>query len=89
MDFNKLVIPADKANHFVYGSVLYSIGFVAALPFTGPAGARAAGLGLCAVFAVGKEIYDKKTKKGTPDPWDTFATLSGGLNSAATTLAIF
>ena len=64
------VIPADKANHISYGAALACIGaFHSVL----------AGAALCAVFAVGKEIYDKVSGKGTPDVLDAVATLIGGV----------
>lgn len=64
------VIPADKANHFVYGAVLAGIGALHSV---------LAGAVLCAVFAIGKEVYDRVTKKGNPEVADALATLAGGL----------
>lgn len=71
------VIPLDKANHVVYGSVIftaaYVVFFLAGLP------ALPLAVGAVVVLAVGKEIYDKLHKdKHTPDPLDALATLAGG-----------
>lgn len=60
----------DKANHFVYGAVLAGIGALHSV---------LAGAALCAVFAIGKEVYDRVSKRGTPDPNDALATLAGAL----------
>jgi hypothetical protein len=81
---NLPALPADKANHAVYGAALACIGgFHSVL----------AGALLCAAFAIGKEVYDKASKKGTPDPLDAVATLGGGalvlLPLAAWRLGVF
>ena len=63
------IIPADKANHLAYGATLACIGaFHSVL----------AGAVACAVFGIGKEIYDRVSKRGTPDVLDAVATLVGG-----------
>lgn len=59
----------DKANHWVYGSVLAAVGAL----FDPLAGAL-----LCNGFAIGKEIRDRVTGKGTPDRWDALWTMIGG-----------
>lgn len=64
------VIPSDKANHFCYG---------AALAFAGSFHSIEAGGLVCAAAAIGKEIYDKRSGKGTPDLLDAAATILGGL----------
>ena len=71
-------IPADKANHFIYGLVLF-----AALAF--PINPIFA---LASVILVGvlKEIYDKVTGTGTPDMLDAVATSLGGLAGYICTL---
>ena len=68
---NKFLIPVDKANHFIAGTLVYCI---AAL-FTSPA------LALLPVIAVaaGKEIYDALSKKGTPDVIDCLFTIAGAI----------
>ena len=67
---NLPVIPHDKANHFAYGAVLAGIGALHSV---------LAGAALCAVFAIGKELYDRVSKRGTPDLNDALATLAGAL----------
>ena len=63
------IIPADKANHLAYGAALACIGaFHSVL----------AGAVACALFGIGKEIYDRVSKRGTPDVLDAVATLIGG-----------
>ena len=65
------LIPQDKANHAIYGAALACAGLIAHSPL--------AGLIVCAAFAVGKEVYDQVSKKGTPDLMDAVATVVGGL----------
>jgi hypothetical protein len=81
---NLPTLPADKANHAIYGAALACIGgFHSVL----------AGALLCVAFSVGKEIYDFVSKKGTPEPLDAAATLVGGalvlLPLAAWRLGVF
>lgn len=64
------ILPADKANHFVYGSVLAGVGSLHSL---------LAGAALCAAFAIGKEIYDRVSKRGNPEVADAIATLAGAV----------
>lgn len=66
---NLPTLPADKANHFVYGAALACIGSFHSV---------IAGAALCVAFAVGKEIYDFVSKRGNPEPLDAVATLAGG-----------
>ncbi|MFN4115635.1 MAG: hypothetical protein ACK4F7_03935 [Inhella sp.] len=66
---NLPTLPADKANHMVYGAVLASLGGMHSV---------LAGAALCAVFAIGKEAMDRVRKTGTPDLLDAVATLAGG-----------
>ena len=64
-------IPADKANHAVYGTVLFiTLAFVST-PLTA--------LGIVITVGIVKEVYDKVTATGTPDVWDAVATGLGGL----------
>lgn len=55
---NRLVIPADKANHAIYGALVFAI--VAALAMLTSLAPIARGLGVGAAVAVGlaKELYD-------------------------------
>lgn len=74
------VIPQDKANHAVYGAVIFNI----ALPFTSALLALAA----VAALAVAKEAVDwlrnrRARQAGLPaphgvEPLDALATLAGG-----------
>jgi len=69
------ILPQDKANHFVYGSVIAAIGCVVAPMF---------GALLAIAFGIGKEVYDVWRNKvhpdsATPDVWDATATIVGGL----------
>jgi hypothetical protein len=63
------VIRQDLANHAVYGAAIACLGgFHSVL----------AGAMLCALFGIGKEVYDRVSKRGTPDVLDAAATLTGG-----------
>ncbi len=63
-------LPHDKANHLAYGAAIACAAVLAHSVI-------AAGIAV-AVFAVGKEVYDRVSKKGTPEPLDAVATLAGG-----------
>jgi hypothetical protein len=63
-------IPADKANHAVYGAAIACVG---ALTLGPVAGAVA-----CLLVAVGKELYDRISGTGCPELLDTAWTLVGG-----------
>lgn len=62
-------LPADKANHFVYGAALGALGGLHSV---------AAGAAVCTAFAIGKEWRDYITKRGNPEAMDALATLAGG-----------
>jgi hypothetical protein len=64
-------IPADKANHFIYGLGLFIALTIARDPLFA--------LALVVVVGIVKEVYDKVTATGTPDFWDAVATAAGGL----------
>lgn len=64
-----LLIPQDKANHFIYGCLIY---FVLQFILT-PVFALIATSGI----AIAKEVYDKKSKKGTPEILDALYTVAG------------
>lgn len=63
-------LPVDKANHFVYGVVLFTV-----LAFL-----RDPLFALWLVIGVGilKELFDKVTGTGNPEVWDAVATAAGG-----------
>lgn len=64
------VMPADKANHAVYGAVLASLGMLWNPLFA---------FGLVMVFGLGKEVVDLVRKTGNPEGEDAAATIFGGL----------
>lgn len=66
---NLPTLPSDKANHFVYGAALASLGGLHSL---------ALGALLCAAVAIGKEVYDQARKTGNPEALDAVATVVGG-----------
>ena len=71
------LIPADKANHIAYGAAQSLIGAIAAL-----AVGQLMWLGaliLSLAVAVGKELRDRLTKRGTPDALDAVATVACAL----------
>jgi hypothetical protein len=63
-----LVIPSDKANHFIYGSLIFLVGNFVYL-------SSQAGLLLTLFFALGKEMYDSLDHK--PDWKDVLWTMLG------------
>lgn len=74
------VIPADKSTHYIVGQTIFS--FVVAACYLAPTGLSLwasawIGQGVVAVFAVGKEVWDKTTGKGTPEWRDAVATQLG------------
>ncbi len=72
------VIPADKANHFVYGAVVGAVVTVAAIILTLPY-IPFYSIAAAAAIGVAKEVYDKVSKKGSPTAMDAVATALGGL----------
>ena len=67
---NLYMLPHDKANHFAYGAALAAVGAMHSV---------LAGAALCAAFAIGKEVYDRVSRRGTPDVLDAVATMAGAL----------
>lgn len=65
------IIDKDKANHAIYGMVIFAIVYFL---FTWQIA-----IAVVCFFAVGKELYDKISGKGTPDFMDTVYTIAGGL----------
>lgn len=63
----RLVIPGDKANHFVYGAVIFLIGNYTLTSLNG--------MLLALFFALGKEMYDALDSK--PDWKDVVWTMIG------------
>jgi hypothetical protein len=60
------LIPLDKANHFIYGFVIYFIANLFLNPFIS--------LGVVLLFALGKEVVDEINYKGF-DKMDLLVTL--------------
>ena len=77
-------LPADKANHFLYGLGAGLIGaflaaLVGALPWHG-------GLIAAALVGIGKEMVDKFARSGDPSLEDAVATVAGGAAVALATV---
>ena len=66
------LIPQDKANHFIYGLLIFTmISTILNVVF---------GLGVCIVAAFTKELYDLQHKQThTPDIYDFIWTVAGGI----------
>ena len=62
-------IADDKLRHYFVGSLAAAAGGLHSV---------AVGALLCAALAVGKEVYDRVSRKGTPDWRDAVWTLVGG-----------
>lgn len=67
----KLLLPVDKANHFIAGTIIYCL----AILFLSPIAA------LIPVILIGgiKEMCDCWSGKGTPDLKDTLFTIAGAI----------
>lgn len=63
-------IPEDKLRHYMVGSIAAALGGLHSV---------AAGAMLCAAVAIGKEVYDRVSKRGTPELLDAVWTLAGAL----------
>ena len=64
------LLQRDKLLHYTVGTLLYAttyllVGYLAIVVVT--------------VVAVGKELYDKVSGKGTPEYLDALATITGGV----------
>lgn len=69
------IIPEDKANHFIYGSVITALSMIV---FN-----HVVSFGICFGMAAAKELFDKYDHKpnSNPDFYDFLWTLLGGLLS--------
>lgn len=66
------MLPQDKANHFIYGLIIFAI--VSMLSNV------VIGLGVCTMAAFAKELYDlQHVDKHTPDIYDAIWTVMGGV----------
>lgn len=79
------LLAQDKANHFVYGAVLFTVGYLAGLQIGEHP--LLSGMVLTAVVAIGREAYSRVTGKGTYDPLDAVATMAGAVPSAIVAMA--
>jgi hypothetical protein len=71
------LLPADKANHALYGGVAAVLGALGA-PLVGLRPHQGA-LVLCLALALAKEAYDRHTGRGNAELADVVATLAGGV----------
>jgi hypothetical protein len=78
MKFKLPLIPQDKANHFIYGIIIY---FIINLVF-----GIIAGVSVGVVAAIGKEIYDGRHINHTADWKDAAYTIAGVLLGALLTI---
>ena len=64
-------IPADKVMHFSSGVVLFAVTQWVSIYLA---------ISIVVISAISKELYDYTNKENhTPDVWDAFATILGGL----------
>ena len=78
MKFNLPLIPSDKANHFIYGLMIFTL---CSIPF-----GWIVGIISCSIFGIGKEIYDEYNPNHTPDVMDAIYTIAGGVVGLACVL---
>jgi hypothetical protein len=72
-------LPADKAQHWFYGSVISCSVAVITISIThNPVIAGLLALAMTGVFAVAKEKFDDKAVEDSADSKDIIATLAGG-----------
>jgi predicted PurR-regulated permease PerM len=65
------MIPQDKANHFIYGCLIYFVAqFFIPVMFA---------FFFTATIAIAKELYDHFSKKGNPESLDAIYTIAGCL----------
>lgn len=82
----KLIIPQDKANHFIYGQAVFCVATPVcylALPSIGLVASTVVGASIVAIVAAAKEGWDWKSGKGTPEVLDFVATILGAAPLAA------
>jgi uncharacterized protein YfiM (DUF2279 family) len=79
-------VPFDKANHAIYGLLIYLCVLAVALMFHAhPATAAAGGFFVSLSAGWAKELYDRRGH-GTHDLYDALATALGGAAGAAATV---
>ena len=74
------IIPKDKANHYIYGNLIFLAVFVLSNFVVSASLAASLGLFAVAVAGIGKEIYDSISGTGTPEVMDAVYTIAGGLS---------
>lgn len=78
-----LIIPHDKAMHFCYGAAASVLGLlIAPLVLAHPAAAAAGAVAAAAGLGIGKEAFDRITKRGTASVADAVWTVAGGVPAA-------
>ena len=66
------MLPHDKANHFIYGLIIFGIFKIIFTPLIG--------IVVCSIFGISKEIYDYFNRdRHTPDFYDALITIIGGV----------
>jgi len=66
------MLKQDKANHLVYGLIIFGLFKIIFTPLIG--------IIMCTIFGISKEIYDSFHKdKHTSDIYDAIATIAGGI----------
>jgi len=68
---NSFLIPVDKANHFIVGTVAYVLFSIIFSPIIA--------IILVTLIGLGKEVYDHKSKTGNADPIDLLFTVLGAI----------
>jgi hypothetical protein len=72
------VIPADKANHVVYGMVIYVFMLVICSAFRFGYAWDVVAMGTVVVAAVGRETWNQWVDTTKFDPYDMLSTMFGG-----------
>ncbi len=77
------MLPQDKANHFIYGLLIFLLFKIILVRYsTKTLKRRISLIGIisCSLFGISKEIYDYLNKDvHTPDIYDAVITILGGL----------
>lgn len=71
------LIEQDKANHFIYGILIYYMFKLAASIVFGAVTGILVGSIIGVIAAIGKEIYDRRHPNHTPDWKDAVWTIAG------------
>ena len=82
------LIPQDKANHYIYGNLIFLVVFVLSSLVVSAGLAASLALFAVAVAGIGKEIYDSITGTGTPEVMDAVYTITGGLSGGVVAIVL-